>query len=557
MNDTNDAALVVEDLSVSFRQHTGTGKLRREVIADVVKGVSFELHAGETLALVGESGSGKSLTALSIVQLLPYPQAFHRGGSVRYRGTELVGADPHTLQRIRGNDISMIFQEPMSALNPLHTIEKQIGESLALHQGISGTDARTRTLALLDQVGIDAPHTRLGAWPHQLSGGQRQRVMIAMALANRPEMLLADEPTTALDVTVQARILALLQDLQRNQNLGLLLITHDLNMVRKIASRVLVMKDGRMVERGPTERIFVSARQPYTQKLLSAEPPPRTPPPSKGTEILAVENLKVWFPLRHGLLKRTVGHIKAVRQASVKLYSGHSLGLVGESGSGKTTLALAVLRLLKSSGRITFDGQPIDALPRRALSPLRRQMQIVFQDPFGSLSPRMSVGEIVSEGLDAHGLIHDPAERDRRVVEILREVEIDPEVRFRYPHEFSGGQRQRIAIARALILEPKILFLDEPTSALDRTVQVQVLALLNRIQRQHGLAYVFISHDLSVVKSLADELMVMRAGEVVEQGDAQSIFADPQHPYTRELLHAAFDLAARQSSPGTPPEPGN
>ena len=543
----NAPPLVVEGLSVSFRQRHGHGHGRREIITDVVRDVSFDLHAGETVALVGESGSGKSLTALSILQLLPYPQAFHPGGSVRHHGTELVNAGQQTLQRIRGNDISMIFQEPMTALNPLHNVEKQIGESLAVHQGITGEAARARTLELLDQVGIDAPQTRLGAWPHQLSGGQRQRVMIAMALANRPEVLLADEPTTALDVTVQARILGLLKDLQRSENLGLLLISHDLNMVRKIAGRVLVMKDGRVVERGPGARIFTAPRQPYTQKLLSAEPPPRTPPDGgtggeTGKEILAVENLKVWFPLRRGLLKRTVGHVKAVKNASVKLYPGHSLGVVGESGSGKTTLALAVLRLLKSSGRIAFEGRPIDALPQRSMKALRRQMQIVFQDPFGSLSPRMSVGEIVSEGLDAHGLITDPAERDRRVVEILGEVEIAPEVRFRYPHEFSGGQRQRIAIARALILEPKILFLDEPTSALDRTVQVQVLALLNRIQRQHGLAYVFISHDLSVVKSLADELMVMRAGEVVEQGDARSIFARPQHPYTRELLHAAFDL---------------
>ena len=532
------ALLAVDDLSISFRRRDKRG----EVISNVVERIGFDLHAGETLALVGESGCGKSLTALSVLQLLPYPQAFHPCGSIRYRGTELVNADEQTLQRIRGNNISMIFQEPMSALNPLHTIEKQIGESLAVHQGIVGKAAHAGILELLAGVGIDAPETRLGAHPHQLSGGQRQRVMIAMALANKPEILLADEPTTALDMTVQARILTLLKNLQRTENLGILLITHDLNMVRKIAERVLVMKDGRIVERGTSEQIFVSAKQPYTQKLLSAEPPPRTPPPPGGREILAVDDLKVWFPIRRGLLKRTVGHVKAVQNASLKLYSGHSLGIVGESGCGKTTLALAVLRLLKSSGRIVFDGRPVDALPRRAMNDLRRQMQIVFQDPFGSLSPRMSIGEIVSEGLDAHGLSADPAERDRRVVDILGEVEIDPEVRFRYPHEFSGGQRQRIAIARALILEPKVLFLDEPTSALDRTVQVHVLNLLNRIQRRHGLAYVFISHDLSVVRSIADELLVMRAGDVVEQGDAQSIFANPQHPYTRELLTAAFVL---------------
>ena len=533
--------LVVEDLSVSFRRRVE----QREVITPAVRGVSFEVHAGEIVALVGESGSGKSLTALSILQLLPYPQAFHPGGSVRYRGDELVGADPTTLRRVRGNDISMIFQEPMTALNPLHSVEKQIGECFAVHRGMDAEAARPRILDLLTRVGIDAPHTRLGAWPHQLSGGQRQRVMIAMALANRPEVLLADEPTTALDVSVQTRILGLLQELQRSENLGLLLITHDLNMVRKIAGRVLVMKDGRIVERGSKTQIFTAPAQPYTRQLLSAEPPPRTPPPVAGdAAILAVEHLKVWFPLRRGLLKRTVGYVKAVQDASVKLYPGRSLGVVGESGSGKTTLALAVLRLLESSGRIFFEGRPVEGLSRPSMKALRRQLQIVFQDPFGSLSPRMSVSDIIGEGLDAHGLVTDPAERDRRVVDILTEVEIDPEARFHHPHEFSGGQRQRIAIARALILEPKILFLDEPTSALDRTVQVQVLALLNRIQRRHLLAYVFISHDLSVVKSLADELMVMRAGEVVEQGDAHSIFADPRHPYTRELLHAAFDLSA-------------
>ncbi len=529
--------LAVQDLSVSFRQRVR----EREIITPVVKGMEFALHAGETLALVGESGCGKSLTALSLLQLLPQPQAI-LCGSIRYRGVELVGAGEETLQRIRGNDISIIFQEPMTALNPLHEIEKQIGESLALHQGLSGAAARAEILALLHQVGIAAPETRLGDYPHQLSGGQRQRVMIAMALANKPDVLLADEPTTALDVTVQARILGLLKDLQRSENLGMLLITHDLTMVRRIAERVLVMKAGRIVERGARERIFTAPRQPYTQKLLSAEPPPRTLPPDTeaSREILGVENLKVWFPIRRGLLKRVTGHVKAVNRASLNLYSGRSLGVVGESGSGKTTLALAALQLVKSSGRIVFDGRPVNALNKGAMKELRREMQIVFQDPYGSLSPRMSVGEIVSEGLDAHGLVTDPAERERRVVEGLAEVEIDPASRFRHPHEFSGGQRQRIAIARALILEPKILFLDEPTSALDRTVQVQVLQLLERIQRRHGIAYVFISHDLSVVRAIADELLVMRAGDVVEQGNARTIFANPQHPYTRELLRAAF-----------------
>ncbi len=543
--------LTVEALSVGFRQVVK----QRQTISTVVQQIGFALHAGETVALVGESGAGKSLTALAIMQLLPYPQAVI-GGSIRHHATaaaaatELVGADPRTLQRIRGNHISMIFQEPMTALNPLHTIERQIGESLALHQRLSGAAARGKIIDLLTQVELDAPQTRLRAYPHQLSGGQRQRVMIAMALANQPTVLLADEPTTALDVTVQSRILRLLKELQRRENLAILLITHDLNMVRKVAERVLVMKQGRVVERGATARIFAAAQHPYTQKLLAAAPPARKPPPLPlGAPILAVDNLKVWFPLRRGVLRRTVGHVKAVNHASLKLYRGRTLGVVGESGSGKTTLALAVLRLLKSSGRIVFGEQAAaesnaDAAAtatdsRRPMKHLRRQMQIVFQDPYGALSPRMSIGEIISEGLHAHGLLADRQARERKVVNILRQVEIDPSARFRYPHEFSGGQRQRIAIARALILEPKILFLDEPTSALDRTVQVQILHLLSHLQRQHGLAYVFISHDLNIVRALADELMVMRGGEVVEQGAAQAIFSNPQHPYTQELLQSA------------------
>ncbi len=528
--------LTVKNLAVSFRRRLHG----REIIAEAVRGISFDLAQGETLALVGESGCGKSLTALSLMQLLPRPQAFHPSGSIRYRGVELAGADEAALQRIRGNKMSMIFQEPMAALNPLHVIEKQIGESLALHQGLQGAVATARIIALLERVGIDNPPTRLRAYPHQLSGGQRQRVMIAMALANAPEILLADEPTTALDVTVQARILALLKDLQRSAGLSVLLITHDLNMVRKIADRVLVMKGGRIIEGGTAAQIFTAAQHPYTQQLLAAEPAPRQSLPAVGEVALEVHDMKAWFPIRRGLLRRAVGHIKAVDGVSLTLARGRSLGVVGESGCGKTTLALAVLRLLKSTGRIVFAGQRIDALSGSRLKPLRRQMQIVFQDPFGSLSPRMSVGEIISEGLDAHGLVKNAAQREQRVSDILGEVEIDAAARFRYPHEFSGGQRQRIAIARALIMAPKVLFLDEPTSALDRNVQAQVLALLNRIQRQHGLAYVFISHDLAVVRALADELVVMRAGRVVEHGAAAAIFAAPQHPYTRELLDAAF-----------------
>jgi len=532
--------LEVEQLSVSFRRRSR----QQEIISNVVQDVSFNLHAGETLALVGESGSGKSLTALSILQLLPYPQAFHPSGSIRYQGTELVNADEDTLRRIRGNDISMIFQEPMTALNPLHVIEKQIAESLALHQGISGAAARTKIIELLDEVGIHDPETRLGAYPHQLSGGQRQRVMIAMALANKPEILLADEPTTALDVTVQAKILKLLKELQVRNNLGILLITHDLNMVQKVADRVLVMRQGKLVERGTTSRIFTAPEQEYTRILLSAEPKPRAAPAMTTDTLLEAEHLRVWFPIKRGILKRTVGYIKAVNDASLTLKPSHTLGIVGESGSGKTTLALALLGLIKSQGKITFDGVQINQLEGTALAAMRRQMQMVFQDPYGSLSPRMTITDIVSEGLDAHGLMPDADERDQRVVKILKEVEIDPEVRFRYPHEFSGGQRQRIAIARALILEPKVLFLDEPTSALDRTVQVQVLELLNRLQREHQLSYVFISHDLSVVRAIADELLVMKSGDIVEQGSARAIFTSPQNPYTRALLDAAFNIAA-------------
>ena len=534
----SDPILTVTDLAVSFQR---TEK-RERIVTDVVSGVDLELHAGETVALVGESGSGKTLTALSILQLLPYPYAFHPQGSITYQAEQLVGADQATLQRIRGNDISMIFQEPMTALNPLHVIEKQIGESLALHQGITGDAATKKIISLLDRVGIHNPAARLDAYPHQLSGGQKQRVMIAMALANRPEILLADEPTTALDVTVQAKILRLLKELQAAENLAILLITHDLNMVKKVADRILVMKQGKVVERGAATQIFTSAQEDYTKALLSAEPPLRQPPEVKTEVVLQADDLKVWFPIKKGLLKRTVDHIKAVNQASLKLHPGHTLGVVGESGSGKTTLALALLKLVQAEGAVLLDGKPLGVRGGLSMPQVRLAMQIVFQDPYGSLSPRLTIGAIISEGLDAHRLVTDPAARDEKVIEILKEVEIDPAVRFRYPHEFSGGQRQRIAIARALILEPRILFLDEPTSALDRAVQVQVLDLLNRLQRQHGLAYVFISHDLSVVRAIADDLMVMRSGDVVEQGDAKSIFASPQHPYTKELLSAAFNL---------------
>ena len=537
---SDSTVLAVEDLSVSFRSRVNN----QEIVSNVVENIGFELHPGETVALVGESGSGKSLTALSILQLLPYPQAFHPSGSIRYQGTELVGADADTMRRIRGNDISMIFQEPMTALNPLHVIEKQITESLSLHQNINGDAAREKVISLLDQVGIHDPASRLGAYSHQLSGGQRQRVMIAMALANAPEVLLADEPTTALDVTVQAKILTLLKQIQQTNNLGILLITHDLNMVHKVADRVLVRQGGKMVERGTTTQIFTAPQQNYTQTLLAAEPGLRTPPEPTTETVLEAEHLRIWFPIKRGILKRTVGHVKAVNDASLQLKPGHTLGVVGESGSGKTTLALALLKLIQSEGKIQLLGQDITSLTGDALMQMRRQLQMVFQDPYGSLSPRLSITDIVSEGLDAHGLIPDAAERDQRVIEILQQVEVDPAVRFRYPHEFSGGQRQRIAIARALILKPKVLFLDEPTSALDRTVQVQVLDLLNRLQQEYQLSYVFISHDLSVVRAIADDLIVMKAGDIVEQGNAADIFNAPKHAYTQSLLQAAFNLAA-------------
>ncbi len=533
----SEPILAVDSLSVSFKR-TEKGV---EHVTDVVQDVGFDLHAGETLALVGESGSGKSLTALSILQLLPYPHAFHRTGSIVYKGTEMVGAEQATLERIRGNDISMIFQEPMTALNPLHLIEKQIGESLSLHQNMQGQEAHLEILSLLDKVGIDDPKTRTRSYPHQLSGGQRQRVMIAMALANRPDILLADEPTTALDVTVQSRILSLLKALQTSENLGILLITHDLNMVRKFADRIMVMHNGRLVEKGKAGTVFAHPQHAHTRELIEAEPPVRVSPEESAQPILSGEKVKVWYPIKRGLLKRTIGHIKALNPATLELQTGRTLGVVGESGSGKTTLALALLRLIDYEGHIKLDGQRLGKSSGPVMMQVRRTMQVVFQDPYGSLSPRMSVTDIVSEGLDAHKLMTDPEDRDREVIRMLEQVEIDPDVRFRYPHEFSGGQRQRIAIARALILKPKILFLDEPTSALDRTVQIQVLELLARLQKQYGMAYVFISHDLSVIRAIADEVMVMKAGDVVEQGDAKTLFASPQHPYTQMLFEAAFE----------------
>ena len=529
---TMTAVLEVKDLKVSFRQDGAE--------THAVKGVSFDIAKGETVALVGESGSGKSVTALSTVSLLPDSATIT--GSVTYLGAQMVGADEAELRRVRGNDISFIFQEPMTSLNPLHTLEKQLAESILLHQGLSGAAARARILELLNKVGIVEPEKRLNAYPHQLSGGQRQRVMIAMALANGPELLIADEPTTALDVTIQAQILELLADLKEDEGMSMLFITHDLGIVRKFADRVYVMKDGEIVEEGETKALFDNPRHPYTQTLLSAESTGLPDPVEPGAEVIAeTEDLRIWFPIHRGLLKRTVGHIKAVNAATLSVRAGETLGIVGESGSGKTTLALAIMRLISSEGPVLFLGRDIQGQSSKALRPLRADMQIVFQDPYGSLSPRMTVEEIIAEGLTIHQI--DPTRDNREMVaEIMVEVGLDPATMHRYPHEFSGGQRQRIAIARAMILRPRLVVLDEPTSALDMTVQVQIVELLRNLQKKYGLAYLFISHDLKVVKALSHKVIVMKRGDVVEQGDADQIFNDPQTEYTRALMAAAFDV---------------
>ncbi|MBX6368091.1 MAG: ABC transporter ATP-binding protein [Rhodospirillales bacterium] len=533
--------LSVRDLSVTFRSGSRS--------VEAVRGVSFELDRGETLALVGESGSGKSVTALSIMQLLPYPIAAHTSeSSIVFDGRQLVGAPPGVLQAIRGDRIAMVFQEPMTSLNPLHTIEKQIGETLFLHKRLGGPAARARTLELLRLVGLPNPEERLGAYPHQLSGGQRQRVMIAMALANEPDILIADEPTTALDVTIQAQILKLLKDLQARFGMAILFITHDLGIVRRIADRVCVMTRGEIVESGPVAEVFSRPRHRYTQRLLAAEPKGRPVRPAKEPPVvLSTEALKVWFPIKRGILRRTVGYVKAVDGVDVVVRAGETLGVVGESGSGKTTLGLAILRLLESEGRIAYDGKRLDALSASAMRPLRRELQIVFQDPFSSLSPRLSVGQIVGEGLKVHRIGASKEERRRMIEEALREVGLDADSVDRYPHEFSGGQRQRIAIARALVLKPKFLVLDEPTSALDMSVQAQIVDLLRELQERHGLAYLFISHDLKVVRALASHVVVMKDGKVVESGPADRIFEAPQHEYTRALMAAAFEMKAEES----------
>lgn len=527
--------LSIRDLHVTFRQSG------RETVA--VGGVSFDIARGETVALVGESGSGKSVTALSIPKLLPYPAASHPKGEVFFQGKDLLKASDNELRHVRGNDITMVFQEPMTSLNPLHTVERQITEILNLHRGLSGNAARSRVLELLKQVGIQEAEKRLDAYPHQLSGGQRQRVMIAMSLANEPELLIADEPTTALDVTVQAQILALMKELQGRMGMAILFITHDLGIVRKIADRVCVMTKGKIVEQGPTAEIFANPKHPYTQHLLAAEPKGEPPLADTSKPVVAeVTDLKVWFPIKRGFFQRVVGHIKAVDGVSVAIRQGQTVGIVGESGSGKTTLGLALLRLISSKGRVVVLGKEINGLKSDDIRPLRRDMQIVFQDPFGSLSPRMSVSEIIAEGLAVHEPGLSDEERDQKVVRVLQEVGLDPDTRHRYPHEFSGGQRQRIAIARAMILEPKFVMLDEPTSALDMSVQAQVVDLLRDLQARHGLAYLFISHDLRVVRALANEVVVMKDGKVVEQGPAKDVFTAPKTAYTRALLAAALNL---------------
>jgi len=527
--------LSIRDLSVAF------GRGDRQVVA--VDRVSFDIGKGETLALVGESGSGKSVTALSVMKLLPYPPAHHPCGSIRFKGQELLSMAEDQLRHVRGNDISIVFQEPMTSLNPLHTIEKQIGEILLLHQGMTGEPARRRIVDLLDQVGIPDPESRLGSYPHQLSGGQRQRVMIAMALANEPDLLIADEPTTALDVTVQAQILKLLKDIQTRLGMSVLFITHDLGIVRKIADRVCVMNKGKIVEHGGVERVFTAPEHPYTNALLAAEPKPDPAPPRpEAPVVVRTDDLKVWFPVKRGLMRRVVGHIKAVDGITVELRKGETLGVVGESGSGKTTLGLAILRLISSKGPVVFMGHEIQGLRFKDMRPYRRDMQIVFQDPYGSLSPRMSISDIVEEGLRVHQPQLSRAERQERVITALTEVGLDPDTSHRYPHEFSGGQRQRIALARALVLEPTFIVLDEPTSALDMLIQAQMVDLLRDLQKKRDLTYMFISHDLRVVAAMASRLLVLRHGKMVEEGAAAELFKNPKSDYTRALFAAAFNL---------------
>ncbi|SON53684.1 Glutathione import ATP-binding protein GsiA [Hartmannibacter diazotrophicus] len=536
----SDPLLIVEDLSVHFTRGDAPATV-------AVDGVSFTLEKGRTLAIVGESGSGKSVTALSVVRLLA-DSANHPSGRIRFKGRDILTASSDEMRRVRGNEITMVFQEPMTSLNPVHTIERQIGEILMLHRGMGKVDARRRTLELLTEVGIRDAEERLSSYPHQLSGGQRQRVMIAMALANEPDLLIADEPTTALDVTVQAQILKLLKDIQARMGMAILFITHDLGIVEHFSDDVAVMTGGKIVEAGKTKAVFADPRHEYTRKLLAAAPKGEPPPLDTSAEtVMETSDLKVWFPIRRGFMRKTVGYVKAVDGVSATLRAGQTLGIIGESGSGKTTLGLAMLRLISSEGRIVYMGKEISGFRAGDMRPLRRHLQIVFQDPYGALSPRLSIADIIAEGLEIHARHLSKSDREARVVQALLEVGLDPESRHRYPHEFSGGQRQRIAIARAMVLEPKVLMLDEPTSALDMSVQAQVVDLLRDLQKKHGLAYMFVSHDLRVVRALAGEVIVMRAGKVVEAGPARDIFDAPTTDYTRALMKAALRLEADTS----------
>ena len=526
--------LEVKSLSVDFRTEAG--------IVHAAQNVSFTINRGETVALVGESGSGKSVTALSILQLLPYPAASHPSGSILLQDQELVGGSPSVLSSIRGNRVSMIFQEPMTSLNPLHSIGKQVGETLLIHKGLSKESSHQRTLELLHLVGMEQVSRRLSAFPHELSGGQRQRVMVAMALANEPDLLIADEPTTALDVTIQAQILKLLRDLQDQFKMAMLFITHDLGVVKKVANRVCVMNDGQIVEQGTVTKIFNQPAHAYTKHLLQSEPKRAERSHPTSEPVIHAENLRVWYPIKKGVFRRSRDYVKAVDDVTITVNRGQTLGVVGESGSGKTTLGLSLLRLISSEGEIQYKDQVIQGLKFRDLRPLRSEMQIIFQDPFGSLNPRMSVGQIVEEGMKVHDIAGNGEGRERMIIRVLEDVGLDPEIKDRYPHEFSGGQRQRVAIARAIVLKPRLIVLDEPTSSLDVSVQSQIINLLQRLQREHDLSYIFISHDLKVVRAMADQVIVMRNGKVVEEGTVESIFEDPQDDYTKSLITAAFDL---------------
>jgi microcin C transport system ATP-binding protein len=529
------ALLDIENLSVDF--------VNGSQVTPAVKNISFSVGKGEIVAVVGESGSGKSVTALSILQLLPYPMARHPSGSVKYDGQELMNARPNVLRDVRGNKISMIFQEPMTSLNPLHTIGRQISETLFIHKKISAAKAQARVIELLNLVGLEKLVTRLNAYPHELSGGQRQRVMIAMALANEPDLLIADEPTTAVDVTVQAQLLQLLRDLQKKTGMAVLLITHDLSIVRKMADRVVVMYRGEIVESAPTAQVFDNPQHSYTQMLLAAQPK-GAPAPYDATAaaVMTAADIKVWFPVKTGLFRRTTDYVRAVDGISLQIRPGQTLGIVGESGSGKTTLGMALLRLIQSTGAVNFNGHALEGLGEKQIRPLRGDMQVVFQDPYGSLSPRLSIEQIIEEGLLVHFPGLDKAARAQKVVDVLKEVGLDPDTRHRYPHEFSGGQRQRVAIARAMVLKPRLVILDEPTSALDMSVQAQIVELLRGLQQKHNLAYIFISHDLRVVRAMSHQVMVMRAGKVVESGDAAAIFDHPKEDYTKALIAAALNI---------------